>query len=382
MVKKIVLIAAVLAVVAVAALHVAARKAPELLREAISRSLGKPVDIRAIRYHFPDVFELEGVAVREAEPFAGETSFEADRIVVRASPVVPRRRELVLDRVTVDGPVITVRKYRDDLYHALSAVSAPEAPRAAAADGVSALAGGRLPLEIRDFRVTRGHFRYVDYDVQQDGFVIALENISADVHNIELPQASRPTRYRVDAALPQGRDEKAAMLRADGWTHAATLDTQAQWNVEGVFLPYFRPYYAQITQASIEQGYLDSRGNLEIRDEDLTANAELGVLGLHFGRYENGDELFGLKAEEILAFLKDSSGRLKLQLSIRWNLADRGVKPRDVIRRAIERSLKSTILGNVGVLLENTINRINEKGLSRTKDDLEGTLKKVKELLR
>ena len=101
-----------------------------------------------------------------------------------------------------------------------------------------------------------------------------------------------------------------------------------------------------------------------------------------FQDYESDDQLFGLRAEELLSFLKDSSGRLKFQISLRWNLADRSIRPREVIRRGIEQSLKSTVLGNVGQLLENTLRKIDEQGAGRTKEDLEGAVKKIRDFLK
>ena len=79
---------------------------------------------------------------------------------------------------------------------------------------------------------------------------------------------------------------------------------------------------------------------------------------------------------------KASGGRLKFQIVLQWDLGDPNLKKSDVIRRSIERSLKKTVLGNVGNILESTLKRIGDGGLDASKDDLQGALKKVKELFR
>jgi len=53
-----------------------------------------------------------------------------------------------------------------------------------------------------------------------------------------------------------------------------------------------------------------------------------------------------------------------------------------VIRKSIERSLKKTILGNIGNLIENTIDKIEEQGFEKTKSDLESKIKKIKDLFK
>ena len=49
---------------------------------------------------------------------------------------------------------------------------------------------------------------------------------------------------------------------------------------------------------------------------------------------------------------------------------------------SIEKSLKKTILGNVGNILENTLQKIGDQGVVKTKEDLEGKIKKIKDLFK
>jgi hypothetical protein len=182
--------------------------------------------------------------------------------------------------------------------------------------------------------------------------------------------------------MAQGRDARTAAVSAAGWTEFLDYDTDAMLTVSGLHLPYFEPYLAQITPARVQEGTMDSRSSFRIQNKELIADLDFELSGLHFSAYEDGDQLFGLKAEEILAFLKDAAGKLRFQIVVQWNLADKGVKKRDIVRKSIERSLKKTVLGNLGNILENTLKRIGEKGVDQSRDDIEGTLKKVKELFR
>ena len=137
-----------------------------------------------------------------------------------------------------------------------------------------------------------------------------------------------------------------------------------------------------MTGADIEEGRLSGRGSLRIHNRMLTTDVDLELSGLLFRGYESGEELFGLKADEILSFLKDSAGRLQFHIVLQWDIADRGVEKKAVIRKAIEQSLKKTLLGNVGNILEKTIQKLSDPDLNASKDDWDDTLKKVKKLLR
>ena len=384
LIKKTLVALLVFAVLASLAVNAISLKAPEFLRGAIEKALGKKVAIGEIRYHFPGAFEIAGLEVEESEPFAGEKSFGAGTIRLSPSLRSLWRKELVINRLEVDNADIAIRKFHGKLFHALSeAVKAGPAAARGENAAQSPAQAARLPLRIHEFKVTNSHFRFVDYDAPQDGgFVFALEPLEAGVKNIVLPASAGRTSYDVGARLLQGRDEKPADIRMAGWTEFSTMDTDASMRLTGLHLPYFQPYYAQVTRAVIAEGDLDSRATLRIDQKNLTANADFEIASLLFESYETGNQLFGLKAEELLSFLKDSAGRLKFQITVRWNIADKTVKAREVLRRSIERSLKNTVLGNIGNILENTLQKIGEGGVDKGKEGAEATLKKIKELFK
>ncbi len=384
MTKKILIILAVLAVGFAFAVNVASRKAPDLLRGAIEKALNKKVIIHAIEYHFPGTFELQGFEIKEKGRFEGETSFYVDRIRLAVSLLSLSKRALVISNLEVENANILIRKYDGKLVHSLSDAMAKAQPRPA--EDKAAPRGearpAQLPLQIHQFILKNSNFKLIDYDAQENGFVIVLDSIDAKIRDIFMPFSNRKTFYEVNARLPQGRDQLPAQIRGAGWTRFKTMDTDTNLNLHGVFLPYFQPYYGQVTPAAISGGYVDSRANLRLDKKDLTLHVDLEIIGLLFQSYEAENQLFGLKAEEILSFLKDQSGRLKFQFTARWNIADRSVRAREVLRKSIERSLKNTIIGNVGNILENTLQKVGDQGFEKSKDDIEGTIKKIKELFK
>lgn len=382
MIKKTLIILFILATLTAITLNILSRKAPEFLRGSLERALNKKVVIQSIEYQFPWVFELKGFEIQEKEPFLGEHAFYADQVRLEVSPLSLSNKRLIIHKIEVENADIVIRKFQGDLFHALSNTLKTAVEETA--EGTLAVSGAplppsQIPLEIHRFYIKRSHFKFMDYEVEQNGFVIAFQEIDATIRDIRLPVSAHKTFYDIKAVMPQGREQKAAEIAASGWTQFAGSETDANFSLRGVFLPYFRPYYAQVTSATIEDGYVDTRANVRIQNKDLTASVDIEMIGLLFRAYEEEDQLFGLKADELLSFLKDRSGKLRFQIVLQWDMKDRSVKLKDVIRKSIERSLKSTVLGNIGNILQKTIERISEKGgFEQAKKDPDGVLNKIK----
>ena len=382
MLKKIILVLVLVAMAAIFAVSVFARKAPDLLRAALERTLGKRVLIGQVEYHFPRVFEMQGFEIKEGEPFAGESSFSVDRLRLEVSPLSLSQKKLVIDRVVVENADIMIRLYHGRLYHALSNAVRPGASASSVAEPGKPSAAGPA-LEIRRLEIRRSNFGLVDLDVDTAGFVTVVDQIDADIRNIRVPFERVKTRYSVKARLLQGRDERKADIAVEGSTVFATRDTDAKITAAGVFIPYFKPYYGQVTSSLIESGTLDGQARVQIRKNDLVLDANLEIIGLLFSSYEAGDQLFGLKADQLLGFLKDvSGGKLKLQFSAEWDLADPNVRAHDVIRRSIEKSIKTSVLGNVGRLLQNVLQKVGDGAVGTGKDTTGGVMKKLKDWVR
>ena len=385
MIKKLLIIFAVLAVVLVIAVNIFSRKAPQMLIHSIENALNKKILIRSIDYHFPGIFEIEGFEIKETKDFAGETSFYVDKIRLEVSPLSLSQKKLIINAIEVENANGVIRKYHDKLTHAFSDAVRRSSNETGPSGGAAAArkpAVVNLPLEIHRLTFTKSHFKFIDYDIQEGGFVIVLDEIDAVIDNIALPFSEEKTFYKVSAQMPQGRDQRPAQIRMSGRTQFRGMDTEANFSTLGMYLPYFEPYYRQVTQAAVASAFVDSKINLLLEHNDLTLNADLEISELFFRAYESEDQLFGLRAEEILSFLKDRSGRLKFQIVSQWNIADRSVSPKTIIRRSIEKSLKKTVIGNIGNILENTLQKLGEQGIGNKKENLEDKIKKIKDLFK
>lgn len=387
MLKKAIISLVLLAMGLIVAVSIFSRKAPDILRAQIEQALNKKVIIDNIEYRFPYEFELQGFTIKEkGKPFDNEVSFNADRVFLRMSPWAFSQRALIIDRIEVEKATIIVRHWHGDLYQALSGVMRPAGPAVSSGGGSDISGKGALkamPLTIHELNITNSLFQYADYDISREGFVASFNKINAEVRDIELPATSHRTTFWLSAALAQGRDKRPGKVEFSGWTELLTLETDATLSMQSVFLPYFQPYYSQVTSSLLEDGSVDIQAVAKIHDKVLDANVGFELTSLHFSSYEGTGELFGLKAEEILAFLKDSSGRLKFQISAQWNISDKSVRLKDIFRKSIERSLRETVLGSVGNILIDALQKMTDgPSASSGKDGIEAKIKKIKDFFK
>lgn len=378
--KRILLILIVLVMAAIVAASFAVRQAPTWLRTALESALGKSVQIREIDFQFPTTFVLSGVMIAEKDgPFAGEPEFAAESVRLTAVPTGLRSRQIAIDEIEVRDASVTVRKSGGRLYHVFLKRAAPGTAVAAPA---SAAPSVERTVSVGLLRLIDARFQWADFDIGERGFVFDAQGLSAKVSGISVPASERKMSYALQGRLLQGRDQKPAEFDVKGSTSPQTLDTDARVELKGAHLPYFAPYLARVTAAQIQEGYLDVQSNVRVRSGEVAAEAELAFTSLFFGSLEGGSQLFGLSAQEILDFLKDSSGRLRIPVSVRWNFRDRDQRLRDAVRRSVEASLKRTVFGNMGALLEKAIVGLGEKGFEAPQETTESVLKKIKDFLK
>ena len=183
--RKIILLLLILAVLISGGLYAFARKMPDLVRSGLQRSIHKTVHIDAVEYRFPWSFELRGFQILETQaPFAGEPCFAVDKVLLDVSPISLSRSRFIIDNVDVSGARVVVRKRDGKLMHAFSEATGVSAAAGAEKTLPKASSGQDLPLVIRHFRLSQSRFQFIDYDVQQSGFVMELDQIEAAIRNM------------------------------------------------------------------------------------------------------------------------------------------------------------------------------------------------------
>lgn len=353
------------------------RKAPSLAVTAIERQLGKDVQLQGLRYHFPSGFEIRKLAVVEKGTFNGEQSFYVENVSLQLNLPALLAKKIVITSLDIKNPQIIIRKLRGRVTHALSP-SLPPPPGAAQSAPPSAAPskGQAFSFLIERMKVREGYLRWIDYDIAQQGFVLEVQRIDADMKDISLDGGK--ISYEIAGEILQGRDHAPAAVNAQGWANPASWDTDTKLNVSELWVPYFEPYYKMVTPSVIDDGIVNVRSGTVVKNKHWSTSAQLDVRQLSFKAFEAGDQIFGIEAPPLLDLLKNRSGAIALNVVIDWNMADPSVPFSQAMRRSLQESIKSTFLNNIGTVVENTLDKISEDP-DFLKKDWKNVLNKIKE---
>ncbi len=360
--KKVILILAVVAAAAAAGFFVLARQAPALFVSILEKELGKKVTLEGIRYQFPSGLHVRRLAVIEKGAFEGESSLYVENVDLAINLPALLNREIQITQIQIDNPQIIIRKTGGRISHAFTPSETARPASAAPADAPQSPSKPAEPVafSIGHLVIKNGIVRWIDYDVVREGFAVQIQEIQADIKDFTLKIRNQRTTYDFEAAVVQGRDRHPARIEAKGWTNALNADTDAAMVVQGLWLPYFAPYYQQVTPATLQDGTLDLKATALVLNRDLEVNAHAEISNPVFTSFEPDGGLFGIDAPSILGLLKNRSGRVPLDIVVRWNMADASMTFERVLRKSIADSLRATFFNNIQNVVENTLEKYSQ----------------------
>lgn len=365
MLKKIIFALTLLTVLALLSTAFVARKLPDLAVRNIRQTLGREVAIGSLKVRFPLRLEMDQLTVTENDPFKGEPAFYVERAVasVDAWELLTARKVRFTD-IELTRPKLIFRKTAGKVYHAFRI--RPDAARGASGAGPgtpgSAPAAGIPPLKFEHVKVRDGRLQFMDYDADRKGFVITLLRITGDLKDLALPADGSRLQFDLEAFMDQGRDVPAGRLKLSGHWRRESLEGETSLSLQGVHLPYFEPYYRQVTPSRISDGELDLVASARSPRGVLAAHSKWTLRRLEFGQAEPGNELLGFDANLIQGILAGDDGILHLDLELEMDLRDRSTPFREVLLQSLRRSIRATFLSNFDSVLKSTVDKITEKG--------------------
>lgn len=367
MLKRLLILAVVLLLAGLLGLAWVVRKLPDLAVQNIRQTLGREVSIGVLRVDFPLRLRMDRLLVTENEPFKGEPAFYVERVEASVDAwEFLTSKKIVFTDVTLVRPRMIFRKTGGKLYHAFRI--RPSAAPAASPANAATSRPSVPPLRFDRIRVRDGEAQLMDYDADAKGFVVTLLRLSADLDDLTLPSDGSRLAFKAEGFLSQGRETPPARLTVKGHWTRETLEGRSELELSGVQLPYFEPYYRNVTPSRISDGELDLVATADSPNGILTSNSNWKLRRLTFDRSEPGNELLGFDANLIRNILADDAGNLGLDLVVTMDLRDRSTRFRDVLRNSIRRSVKATFLANFDTAVKNTVERIASDGSDLFKD--------------
>lgn len=233
--------------------------------------------------------------------------FQSDRISVSPNIFGFFTGKIVLSRVSLINPVITLEQYSD------GKLNLPQLEQK----------GKQPPVYITGLSLRNGRVIFNDKKVSPEGFKIILSRINADVSKVILPLTSLKTNFKVSADFLEANDQKIGSIIFSGWLDFGPKDMQGILTVRDLDITYFSPYYGNfISNKKLLSAKLNTKTTFNSKNNNLDILTNLRLSDLIYaneGRNDSEVQLFSL-TRNALDFFTDTKGNLDLEFNISTKL--------------------------------------------------------------
>lgn len=324
----------VLAVVAVTALHFAAKA----LKGQIEQALGPDSEVGAIAVGWSTI-EIRNLRIRGPKGWPAEDALRAERIVV-----APDLRALLsaaprVHRITVEKGYLSMVRVRDGR---LRVVPGLTESKPAGKSGVRPPTVALGAVELRDTAMD-----FYDETVRRPAHRLRLENLQALVEDLRVPDLSGRTRLKLEAMVKGVQRNGTAAVQ--GWVEIATRDSEIVTRLRGVDLVALQPYLIKAAETGVRRGSLDLDLNSVVRKNALRAPGTMTLTGLELA--EGGGALgtfMGMPRQAVLAALRNNQGQIRMNFTLEGRLDD----PKFSLNESFATRVGAGVAQTLGVSIE------------------------------
>jgi hypothetical protein len=276
-----------------------------------------------------DIHDLATVDKQEGKDFVRWRSLKLDGVVAHSTPGRLSIRSITAQEpyarvfVAADGGLNLAR----DLLTAGPAGARAPAPAPLSRETPS---GESWPVVIGAIRVQNGRTDFTDLSLKPS-FAAQIEGLAGDIRSI-----SSKLKAKADMLL-EGRINHSSKVKIYGqinpFRFAAHTDVAMEFR--GVNLTTLSPYSGKFAGYRIEKGKLDMNLRYRLHDRRLEAENRMVLDQLVLGEKVDSPTATSLPVELAVALLRDTSGRIDIDLPISGNLDDPEFSVRGLLGHAL-----------------------------------------------
>jgi hypothetical protein len=301
-------IVASLLIVALVALHIAARA----LRPHIESALGPRATIGAIDAG------LTGIELRDVRIAAAPGWPAKDELRAASIRITPDLRSLFggpwrIARVRVDGGYVSALRPRKGGLRLLPALTER---------GASSPKQGGKPatvVEIGNVQLDDATFEFFDASVRQPALNLRLQRLRAEAGPIVVPALDREITLALEGVLDGPQHD--GRLSIDGTLTPATRDARLKARFAGVDMVPLQPYLLKNADTRIQRGTLDLKLDATVARGKLQAPGRLTLTDLQLADGGPLATFAGVPRRAVLAAMTER-GRLEVSFTLEGRLED------------------------------------------------------------
>jgi hypothetical protein len=269
------------------------------------------------RVHFGGSGEIAGLVTvdkKDGRDFAHWQSLRAEGLIVET--VAGRPGRLSVRDLVVDRPYLRVVIGPDRTLNLVDSLSPPKTPGPSPAEGSQAR---RRPfrLVIGSLRIRGGFSDFADLSLEPS-VSIGIQNLSGTIRGLS---SQEDARADVDI---EGNVDETAPVKISGQINPFRIAAFADIGMRfrNVDLTALSPYSGKFAGYRIEKGKVNLDLHYRLSERNLVATNKIVLDQLVLGERVESPEATSLPVKFALALMKDSSGKIDIDLPIRGNLDD------------------------------------------------------------
>jgi hypothetical protein len=232
----------------------------------------------------------------------------------------------------------------------------------------------REPIQIKidKFRIQKGSVDFEDRKMGEPPAQIQLRELDLELKNIQYPFIPSHSPVELRGKIKGGK--KDGNIYTQGWLDLKTIDMETSFQVEGIEIKIFEPYYRKRVSAEIESGSINMEARIALKNRVIDAPGRLELADLHL---KEGGTVFWIPAKMLVSFLKNNENRILIKFQVKGNLDDPQFNLQETLLTRIAVSLAEALGIPIKVVGETLI-----KGTGKGAEGLIEGLRSIEELFK
>ncbi|MBK9029145.1 MAG: DUF748 domain-containing protein [Propionivibrio sp.] len=346
------------------------------LKGQVEDALGPNGEVKEIRVSLTGL-EVIGIRIRSShvsenagktKAWPAEDQLRAERILI-----VPAIRDLfsarvVLLKLRIEGAYISVLRARDGTIHVLPSLL--ERPEPAGETGNTKQAadtnsggdqGVATPVSIRKVELVDGTIEFYDATIRQPPLKLRLEQISASIGKLQLPDLTGQSPIELDAVLKGVRHD--GKISINGTIELASKESEIATRLSGVDLVALQPYLIKVSESGVKKGTLDLDLKSTVRKGLLHAPGTLTLSDMELASSSTSGTIMGLPRKATIAMMKNRKGKISVNFVLEGNIND----PRFSLNENLTTRIGTSVAEALGISVEGLAKGIESVGSGSAK---------------
>lgn len=324
----------VILIVVAVAVSIALHFATKALQHQVEEALGENSEVGEIVVGWSSI-EIRRIRIHAPQGWPAADTLRAERVVITPDLKGLIQKKINISRIVADDAYLSTLRTRDG--HLRLLPSLLEKP-------ASARKPSSLAVNIGDVELHGGTVEFFDASIGKPAHKLRLEQIHADVGDVQLPALSGHSKISVEGVLKGV--QRDGSLSIQGWANLGNKDSELATQLQNVDLVVLQPYLIKAAETGVRRGTLDMQLKSAVHNNELHAAGTVTLTGLELVTDGGAGATFmGVPRRAIISALENQDNRITVPFSLDGNLDD----PRFSLNDSFAMRIGTSIAGKLGV---------------------------------